>query len=335
MKRAWPLLMALALAACAGDQTTLAPAADEAARSDVVWRVMLWVCGGMYLLVMIGLGWALWRARAGRREGQAPAAGVTAAEPRLEGALTGWAALIVLGLIGLSVVSFLADRSLAVIGPKPLVIRVTGAQWWWKAEYSDDAPARRLTTANEIHLPLGRPARIVLQADDVIHSFWVPNLAGKEDLIPGRLNVLTITPRKTGTYRGQCAEFCGLEHALMGLTVTVEEPAAFEAWKQRQLAPAAAPATPAQAEGAQLFQAKACVSCHRIEGTDAGGMLGPDLTHIASRRTLAAGTLPNTPEAMRSWIADPQAHKPGSNMPKVTLSENELARLVDYMESLR
>jgi cytochrome c oxidase subunit 2 len=289
----------------------------------------------MYMLVMVGLGWAMVRARRRAQHIEAPAAGVTAAEPTLEKGLVGWAGLIILGLIALSVVSFLADRSLAIIGPKPLVVRVTGAQWWWKAEYSDNTPALRLTTANEIHLPLGRPARIVLQADDVIHSFWVPNLAGKEDLIPGRLNVMTITPRRAGVFRGQCAEFCGLEHALMGLTVTVEEPAAFEAWRQRQLAAAAAPTTPQQIEGQQIFQAKACVSCHRIGGTDAGGMLGPDLTHIASRSTLAAGTLPNTPEAMRRWIADPQAHKPGSNMPKVPLSGHEVSRLAEYMESLR
>lgn len=327
-------LAAASLCACSGVQTPLDPAADQAASIKTIWNAMLVVCGFMYLLVLTLLGWALARARRKPVEGP-PAEHLTEAEPLLERGVAGWAALIVAGLVVLITVSFLVDRSLAETGPDPLNIRVSANQWWWQIEYQGRTPDETFVTANELHLPLGRPARITLVANDVIHSFWVPNLSGKEDLIPGRTNYLTLTPRRIGEFRGQCAEFCGLEHAKMALLVQVQDPRVFEAWRQQQRQATVEPVGFQQVQGKQVFQGKACVMCHRIGGTDAGASVGPDLTHLASRRTLAAGTLTNDRGSLQAWIADPQGVKPGTAMPRVTLSSDELNALTAYLESLK
>ena len=323
----------LALGGCRGIQTMLDPAADQASHIDIVWRSMLLVCGFMYLLVMGFLGWALVRARRAAADGQ-PAVGHTAAEPGLERTLGAWAGLIVAGLIGLITVSFLVDRSLAETSPDPLKVKVTARQWWWQMDFEGAGPNQLVSTANELHLPLNRPAVIELQARDVIHSFWVPNLAGKVDLIPGRSNYVAITPRRLGTFRGQCAEFCGLQHAQMAFDVKVETPEAFEAWRKAQLAPAVAPSAADAVHGQQLFASKACVMCHRVQGTDAGATAGPDLTHLKSRRHIAAGALPNTAGDLARWIADPQQIKPGTTMPRVPLEAAELKDIVAYLETL-
>ena len=327
------LPLALVVAGCSGVQTMLDPAGDQARDIDVIWRTMLVVCGVMYLLVLGFLAWALWRARA-KPGGGAPVTGETPAEPRLRRGLAGWTALITAGLVVLVTVSFLVDRSLAEVGEKPLRIKVTANQWWWQVEYRGATPAQNVTTANELHLPLGRPAIVELAANDVIHSFWVPNISGKTDLIPGRINYIALTPRRIGAFRGQCAEFCGWQHAKMAFDVVVDEPAQFQAWMTRQTAAAAAPADPQAQLGQQLFQAKACVMCHRIAGTEAGGTMGPDLTHLKSRSHIAAGTLPNDRGHLQSWIADPQAIKPGTRMPRVALSSDELNAIVAYLETL-
>lgn len=326
---------ALLLAGCRGVQTVLDPAADQARDIDVIWRLMLAVCGAMYLLVLGFLAWALWRARARRLESDVPLTPGEGGERRLGRGLAGWVALIVAGLVTLTTVSFLVDRSLAEIGPDPLRLKVTANQWWWQVDYEGETPSAHFTTANEIHLPLGRPAVIELQAGDVIHSFWVPNLAGKTDLIPGRTNYLAVTPRRAGVFRGQCAEFCGFQHAKMAFDVHVDAPAAWEAWRRRQLAAAPDPTEPGEIAGKQVFVAKGCVMCHRVQGTDAGGLVGPDLTHLMSRTHIAAGARPNTRGDLQAWIGDPQSTKPGTNMPRVTLSPNELNAVVDYLETLR
>lgn len=325
--------VALALAACSGVQNPLDPAGEQAAAIKVVWDAMMIVCGVMYALVLGFLAWAIWRKR--RDLGLAPATGHTAAEPALERSLAGWAALVVAGLTLLIVVSFLVDRRLAEAGPQPLSIKITANQWWWAIEYQDPDPSQTVRTANELHLPLGRPARIELRSNDVIHSFWVPNLAGKEDLIPGRVNHLVMTPRRTGQFRGQCAEFCGLQHAHMALDITVDDPQAFEAWRQAQLQPAPQPPDATLAAGQQVFLSKACVMCHAISGTIAAAVTGPDLSHVASRKTIAAGSLPNTADNLSRWIYDPTRIKPGTTMPKVKLTSQELAQLTAYLRSLK
>jgi cytochrome c oxidase subunit 2 len=332
--RAGAALTGLALAGCSGVQNPLDPVGRQASGITVVWDAMMLVCGVMYLLVLAFLAWALWRTRASPRLTEPVVAGTSADGPMGRG-LIGWAALIVVGLTALILVSFVVDRGLAEAGPNPLRVKVTANQWWWEVEYQDPDASRQVTTANELHLPAGRPVRLELHANDVIHSFWAPNLAGKQDLIPGRTNYLNITPQRVGLFRAQCAEFCGLEHARMALDVTVESPDAFETWRNQQLQTAPEPVTWSQIEGKQVFLSKACVTCHAIAGTDAGGRNGPDLTHIASRRTIAAGTLPNTTGAMAAWIADPQGRKPGTAMPTVSLTSDELTNLVDYLESLK
>jgi cytochrome c oxidase subunit 2 len=328
-------ILAAGLSACRGVQTMLDPAADQARDIDVIWRVMLVVCGIMYLLVLGFLGWALWRTRSRVTADDAPITGVTAAERTLSRGLTGWIALVVAGLVLLTTVSFLVDRSLAEIGPDPLRVKVTANQWWWQVDYTGQAPSEDFTTANELHLPVGRPVVIELRAGDVIHSFWVPNLSGKTDLIPGRINYMAVTPKRIGVFRGQCAEFCGFEHAKMAFDVHVDDPKTFEAWRRHQIAGAADPTDFEAVEGKQVFTSKACVMCHRIQGTDAGGTVGPDLTHLASRDHIAAGTLPNTRGDLQAWIADPQGVKPGTSMPRVSLSSDELNALTTYLETLK
>jgi len=334
---AWLTVLAavVTLGGCRGVQTMLDPAGQQARDIDVIWRVMLAVCGVMYLLVLAFLAWALWRARRARdaRDGP-PVTGESPADAGLGRGLTGWTALIAAGLVGLTTVSFLVDRSLADVGPSPIHIRVTANQWWWQADYQGDAPSENITTANELHLPLGRPAVIELHANDVIHSFWVPNLAGKVDLIPGRTNYVAVTPKRLGVFRGQCAEFCGWQHAKMAFDVVVEDPKAFAAWMARQSASAAQPASFEATLGQSLFESKACVMCHRIQGANAGATVGPDLTHLMSRRHIAAGALANTRGDLQAWIADPQGVKPGTRMPRVPLSSSELNAIVTYLETL-
>ena len=323
----------LALGGWTGEQSALDPAADQASSLHGLLMLMLWVCGFMYLLVLGFLAWALWRARGRRLQGDAPEA--EARDPGLEKVLSGWTGLVAAGILVLTAASFLVDRSLAQSGPRPLKIRVTAQQWWWQIQYQDPDVSRTLITANELHLPANRTAEIELVSQDVIHSFWVPNLHGKEDLIPGRTNHIVLTPRKWPARRGQCAEFCGLQHANMAIDVTVETPGRFQTWMDQQLKDAPEPSTDLQKTGRQVFMSSGCVLCHTIQGTDAGSNAGPDLTHIASRRSLAAGSLAYDRGALAGWINDPQAFKPGAKMPRVGLGPEQLNAVVDYLDSLK
>lgn len=218
-------------------------------------------------------------------------------------------------------------------GPAALTVEVTAHQWWWEVRYPDAAGGGTFTTANEIHIPAGRPVRVELVSPDVIHSFWVPRLAGKMDVIPGVRNVTWIQAAAPGRFRGQCAEYCGLQHARMAFEVVADAPADFAAWRARQLSPPAALAAGDVAAGAAVFQAR-CAACHTIAGTPAGGIVGPDLSHLAGRGALAAGLIPNDARHLAAWIADPQALKPGVLMPRVPLSAPQLSQLVAYLQSL-
>jgi cytochrome c oxidase subunit 2 len=329
------LAAAVLLAGCSGRQNALDYASDQARAIGGIWHLMLVVCGFMYLLMMALLAWAIWHAKRGAPEGT-PLTVAPAGDTVLRKLLDAWSALIAIGLFVLAAGSFLVDRRLArAEDPHAMQVRITGSEWWWQVEYLDPDPSKNLVTANELHLPVDRATRIELRSNDVIHSFWVPNLNGKTDLIPGRSNFQTITPRRTGQWRGQCAEFCGLEHARMAMDVTVDDAAAFERWKAAQLAPAREPQTPRQQQGRQVFLSGTCASCHAIAGTDAAGRVGPDLTHLASRRTLAAGAAPMKPGPLGQWIRDPHSLKPGTNMPATDLPPDQLAALVDYLMSLR
>jgi len=215
-------------------------------------------------------------------------------------------------------------------------IQIIGHQWWWEVHYLQGAPEEQFITANEIHIPVGRAMDISLTSDDVIHSFWVPRLNGKFDLIPGQNNRIRLEADTPGEYRGQCAEFCGVQHAHMGILVIAQPEADWEAWKRQQLQPAAEPVTPQERAGREVFLSKPCVLCHEIAGTDAHGRLAPNLTHIGSRRGIAANMLRNDTANLAGWVTHAQALKPGTRMPDITqLSGQELQNLIAYLQHLR
>lgn len=245
--------------------------------------------------------------------------------------------LTVLILFGLTIVSVSVGKtvSASVTPTGSLTIDVTGTQWWWKVRYESDDPSRILQTANEIHIPVGQPIAISGNSDDVIHSFWIPSLQGKRDLIPGRTTLEWLQADRPGEYRGQCAEFCGLQHAHMAFWVIAEPADQFNAWMNRELQGAVEPADEQTKRGQQIFLKSACVLCHAIRGTDAAAEVGPDLTHFGSRKTIAAGTLANTKGNLAGWIADPQNIKPGTHMATVPLQPAEMQPLIDYLESLK
>jgi cytochrome c oxidase subunit 2 len=211
-----------------------------------------------------------------------------------------------------------------------MTIDVIGHQWWWEVRY----PRTSAVTANEIHIPVDTRVNVVATTADVIHSFWVPQLARKIDMVPGRFNRVLLEADRPGAYRGQCAEFCGFQHAHMSLYVVAQPRSQFEAWLSATAAPARAPATPAQRTGYRLFMTMQCASCHELRGTSAAGLVGPDLTHIGSRYSLAGVTLVNTLRSLTDWIANPQAIKPGDRMPDLGLSRAEAHDIAVYLESL-
>jgi cytochrome c oxidase subunit II len=217
----------------------------------------------------------------------------------------------------------------------PITIEVTGKQWWWDITYADTSAQGRFTTANEIHVPVGQPVLLLLTARDVIHSFWAPNLAGKKDLIPGYTQSMWFQADTAGDYRAQCAEFCGVQHAKMALHVIADPPETYRQWVASQRAPAKTPTDSVADRGREVFLTGQCAMCHAITGTSAASRNGPDLTHLASRRTIAAGTLPNTRGALAGWIVDPQQVKPGAHMPPNQLSPPDLDALLTYLQSLK
>jgi cytochrome c oxidase subunit 2 len=216
-----------------------------------------------------------------------------------------------------------------------LIMDVTAHQWWWEIRYSQAAqPELTFTTANEVHLPTGVPVRVRLQSADVIHSFWMPQIAGKMDVIPGQTNEMWVEATQAKTTRGMCGEYCGLEHAMMALTVTAESPVAFNAWTRAQRAGAAMPADGEAKFGAKVF-AETCGSCHAVNGTESLGRFGPDLTHIASRAMIGAGALTNTASNLSRWIANAPAIKEGARMPAMRVNDRELHAVVAYLQTLQ
>jgi cytochrome c oxidase subunit II len=324
------VLLGLCCTACHGWQSVTTPAGPQASRLDGLFWIFTAICAAIWVLVLLVLAGAMMRKRP---------AGAPFPSERSEKCASvvvgGAVAVSALVIVGLTLFSYLATHGLASGTADPLVIRVRGYQWWWEVTYVDAAADRSFLTANEIHLPVGRPVRIELAAPDVIHSFWAPNLMGKQDLIPGRDNAITFIADRPGVYREQCAEFCGLQHAHMAMLIVAESPTSFAAWRANQLADAVASAGAVQEEGGRVFAAKACASCHTIRGTSASGTLGPDLTHVGSRQTIAAGMLPTTRGSLAAWIADPQTIKPGNNMPMVSLSGSELNAVSAYLAALK
>jgi len=216
----------------------------------------------------------------------------------------------------------------------PLTLDVTGHQWWWEVRYSDSIPSDGFVTANEIHIPVGVPVKLRLHGADVIHSFWIPELAGKTDVIPGQVNEAWLEATKPGEYHGQCAEYCGMEHAKMAAIVFADEPTAYEAWAVQQRRSAAMPTDSLGKTGEWVF-VRSCGACHAVRGTDAEGRVGPDLTHLASRTTLGAGVMPNGEGPLMGWIADPQVAKPGALMPKIGLDGKDTYAVATYLRTLK
>lgn len=325
--------LAASLSGCSGIQTALGGSGGDDSSFIRLFATFMIVCGLMYLLVLAGLGGAL----ANRRRLLTVEDGThDDSSPWLRWALMAWAALILAGLIGLTVASFFTDRAAAARAQKPqFTVKVIANQWWWDIIYTTPDVSQIVHTANELHLPVGVEAEVTLESSDVIHSFWLPNLAGKQDLIPGRTTDVQLLPTRIGLYRGQCAEFCGIQHANMALVVKVESKDDFLRWVAQQRRPAFAPATPLELAGYRYVTTHECSSCHTISGTPANGQVGPDLTHLASRRTIAAGALPMNSGNLYGWVADPQSQKPGNKMPTIGLAPDELHAVVAYLQRLK
>ncbi|HEU4828195.1 MAG TPA: cytochrome c oxidase subunit II [Gemmatimonadales bacterium] len=313
-----------------GVQSAFEPAGQGAEQIDALAFVLTAAGAAVFLVFCVALAYALTHRRrpAGPRSDES------------DRRSTRWivAAGAAIPLLILVPLLFYTFHALSANDPArrdpALVVEVRGHQWWWEVRYADADPAKRFVTANEIRVPVGRPIELHLYSDDVIHSFWVPSLQGKMDLIPGRKTVLWLQADSAGVYRGQCAEYCGLQHARMVLQVHAEPPAEFEQWAARQRLAAAPRADSAGQAAEAAFLGSGCILCHTVRGTPAGGRLGPDLTHLASRATLAGGILPNNRANLMGWVANPQALKPGSRMPSVPLAPDTLHAIVHYLMGL-
>jgi cytochrome c oxidase subunit 2 len=305
--------------------STFNPASPQAAGISHLFIVTLVVCAVIFAVVvgLISYGLMRFRGREGERDPEQ-----VAGNRKVEITWTVIPFLIVVLLFVMTVrtMSF-SDPSPP---PKPDLI-VVGHQWWWEIKY----PESGVITANEIHIPVGKPISVELQAADVLHEFWVAELSRKMTTVPGHPNHIWIQADKPGIYHGVCSEFCGTQHAWMRFLVIAEEPAQFAAWQQAQLTPATPPSDGAAAKGLALFQQKTCASCHAIEGTTSVARVGPDLTHFASRSQFGAGVAENTAENLHRWLTNPQTVKPGVLMPNFNLTERQLADLVAYFETLK
>lgn len=325
MTRLLPLLTVLILSACSPMQSAFHPTGEEAERVATLFWIM--TVGGaiIFAIVLVATGFAIYGGKV--RE--------TIAGERFI-AIMGIAFPVVV-LTALLIYGFLlmGAGSRPRANPDGLRVEIAGELWWWRVTYVLP-DGSRVTSANELHVPVGEPIEIALTSTNVIHSFWAPQLAGKLDMIPGRTNTLTITATEPGISRGQCAEYCGGAHALMAFHVVAQTPEEFAAWLQAEASPAVTPEQEAAERGAQTFIETGCGACHAVRGTASRGVVGPDLTHVGSRYSLAAATLPNTREAFASWIADNQHIKPENKMPAYDiLSEAQLNDLAIYLEGLK
>jgi len=325
-------LLAGPVSAAAQTPSVLRPDSPPAASIHALSLLVFGVTAGIFAVVLGMLVYVIVRYR--RRDGDP-----LREPPQVYGSVRIEVAWTVVPIVIVIVLFLAATRTMMTISDEPdapgaVRVTVVGHQWWWEYRY----PELGIVTAGEMHLPVStpealRPALLSLESADVIHSFWVPRLAGKTDVIPGRVNQTWMAPQETGVYLGQCAEYCGTEHAGMLIRVVVQTPAEFRKWVEAQRRPAAD--VPAERPGRELFTSLACVSCHRVRGTGARGDVGPDLTHLMSRQTLGSGLVPNTPANLERWVADPGALKPGVKMPAMGLDAAQLKTVVAYLETLR
>jgi cytochrome c oxidase subunit 2 len=315
----------LALAACEGPQSALDAAGFAAREIASLWWLL---ASGAVVIFLVVIGCAVYATRVAPR-----------AHPDFAGTwfiLGGGVVLPVVVLTLLLTHSFLLGRDLSrPLPPGALRIEVVGKQWWWEVRYLVPNRSEPVVSANELRLPVGEPVELALTASDVIHSFWLPSIAGKRDMIPGQVNRLVLEAEEEGVYRGQCAEYCGGAHALMAFYAVAAPPDEFAAWLEREAGPAVEPDDAFLQKGRELFLESGCGTCHTIRGTEAQGTFGPDLTHLGSRRSLAAGILPNNIGAIAGWIVDSQHIKPANKMPSFNVfSGEELRALAAYLASL-
>jgi cytochrome c oxidase subunit 2 len=311
--------------------SALNPASADAAAIGRMFDFMVVTATIVFVLVVAAALWAAWRRRA-LDEDRRSAERERSAHKAIIAAISATVVVLFVTLI----YDLAQGRSL-ISHPKRdmLTIRLTGHQWWWEVEYEDSVAQNRVRTANEIRLPVGRRVLLKLDSRDVIHSFWAPNIGGKKDLIPGHPNELSLEVSRAGVYRAPCAEFCGLQHANMSLYVVAEDEVSFASWITKQRVSVAPSPDTLAARGQLVFETTNCATCHTVRGTKAGGTVGPDLTHVASRRTIAAGTLSNTRANLAGWIVDPQRIKPGVYMPSNALDPGDFRAIVAYVSALR
>jgi cytochrome c oxidase subunit 2 len=319
---------------CAGPQSALDPAGPQAQRIGALFWGYFGVSVGVYLAVATAIVLALVR-RGSRRRVQPLLAPNEAREWWLRLAVGLSLGLTTAILFVLLTADFVVGRSIrGMERDGELTIKVVGHQWWWEVQYQDPVPGDMIITANEVHIPVGRTVRFELGSADVIHSFWIPNLHGKRDLIPGHPTRTSLRADRPGTYLGQCAEFCGLQHAFMRLPVVAESEAEFQKWAESRRRTPAPPSTDRMRRGRQVFLGSTCVMCHTVRGTGAMSRVGPDLTHLASRPYVGE-LLPNTRGHLAGWVVDPQRIKPGIRMPLNPIRPEDLDYLLDYLESLK
>ncbi|UQU62622.1 cytochrome c oxidase subunit II [Couchioplanes caeruleus] len=320
------VLCALVLGGCARhEQSTLHASGAGAQRIEGLWWLMFWIAMAVFAEVMLLLGWALWRRRRAR------------AKIRGGDAIGGIAVLgVVIPFAILVTVYGLGLRDLnALAAPRQdpaVTVDVIGHQWWWEIRYADPAGA---VTANELHIPVGEPVRVRLRTADVQHSFWVPQLMPKTDLIAGKVNETWLQTGTAGSYRAQCAEYCGKQHAFMALMVVAQPRADFDAWAAATAQPATTTLTADQQRGRAVFERSSCASCHTVRGTTATGRVGPDLTTVGSRWSIGAGAAPNDAGHLGGWIVNSQTIKPGNKMPPQPVPAQDLQDLLSYLRSLK
>jgi len=321
-------------------QDALHPGGVQAAHILQLWNGTLALCLMVFILVVGACLLALWRAPKGGAQAAPDLAGLEPAtgarDARLMRVVIWCSVLAAAGLLVLLLGTIQAARALAQLPAlDALQIELTGHDWWWEAHYRDPLTGQQFATANELHLPVGRAAIVTMRTTDVIHSLWIPNLHGKLDLIPGRITEIRLRADRAGLFRGQCAEFCGLQHTMMALDVVAEPPASYAAWATRQQAGAPAAVGNLAQRGRAVFQERQCAACHAIAGTKATATIGPDLTHLAGRRMIAAGMLPNTRGYLAGWVVDAPSIKPGVGMPAIHMPPDDLQALLAYLETLK
>jgi cytochrome c oxidase subunit II len=318
-----------------GRHLILHPGTPQSSHIEWLYWVIFWITFAVFLLMILGFTRAGARAHVDAIE-PLPVTKNEEADRKATWAVGSAVAVTVITLFIVLVLSVVTGKRAGGLTSKnPITIQIIGHQWWWEIVYPNPQADQTVTTANEIHVPVGTPVVILTNSADVIHSFWAPSINGKRDLLPGYSSAFWFKVDEPGIYRGQCAEFCGLQHAHMGFSVIAEPVDQFQAWEQQQLKPAPDPTTPEATRGRAVFLTHACLMCHTIRGTDAGSRVGPDLTHLASRNMIAAETLPNSTGALAGWILDPQRIKPGVRMSPNPLAPDDLQALIAYLRSLQ